>query len=396
MMCSLNIKEEQLELYSIFKEHYKGVSNDPQTLIMQRADGQKLKGPLFISWEITSACNLSCRHCRAAYNNSKTMHKQISLDKYREVIKQFGSMEIFALGITGGEPFLHPYFWEIIEECKQYNFDIIIYTNGTCINEEVAIRLSTLLDVDDIVHVSLDGGTKAANDRQRGEGSFIKTYRALEILKSVNISVRLNVVPTNLNIDSFPELCDLALKFEVKEFGASPLMLTGRASDKALMPDQNKLFYMERLVSQKLHNSKTKYIGGISGTVHSYLDLSEWICDEINKLSREGRNKKICDAGNRKIFIDAVGDVYPCSLFAEHKEFSVGNIFSDEIVKAWNSKKLEQFRKGFEIISDECKKCKLAKLCNGGCMALAFHAFGEMGAIDPRCSKANKQKGTSD
>ena len=69
---NMNKSKQQAEnLYKIFKEHYQEAIRDPQTMIMQKANGTILKSPLFISWEITSNCNLSCIHCRAAYNNSR-------------------------------------------------------------------------------------------------------------------------------------------------------------------------------------------------------------------------------------------------------------------------------------------------------------------------------------
>ena len=381
----------EVELYKIFEEHYKSVKDDPQTQIMQKVEGKSLKGPLFISWEITSKCNLQCEHCRAANNNSRSSSNNFDSSDYKRVIEKLGESEIFTLGITGGEPFLHPYFWEILEECKKYNFELIVYTNGTFIDSNVAKRMAGILDTNDILHISLDGGTEVANDRQRGKGSFKKTYKALEHLKDANLSVRLNVVPTKLNVDSIPELCDIAVKFSVKEFGASPLMLAGRASGNHLMPDQEKLFEMEQLVYNRLKFTNTKYIGGISGTVHSYLSLPEWFDDNIYKIKHIGKERKLCDAGNRKLFIDAIGDVYPCNLFAEHKEFIIGNIFYQDIKEIWNSSKLELFRNGYRVENVKCKECKLFELCNGGCMALAYHAYGKLGEIDPRCPMSREK-----
>ena len=203
----MNKSKQQAEnLYKIFKEHYQEAIRDPQTMIMQKANGTILKSPLFISWEITSNCNLSCIHCRAAYNNSRYAQTDRKMDEYLSLLKKFSDNEVFTVGITGGEPFLHSFFWNIIEESRKYNYNIIIYSNGTLIGEKEAMRLSKLLNPDDIIHISLDGGNKNANDKQRGTGCFEKTVNALKILQSYSIPVRLNIVPTIFNIGSIPVL----------------------------------------------------------------------------------------------------------------------------------------------------------------------------------------------
>ena len=52
---NMNKSKQQAEnLYKIFKEHYQEAIRDPQTMIMQKANGTILKSPLFISWEIVT------------------------------------------------------------------------------------------------------------------------------------------------------------------------------------------------------------------------------------------------------------------------------------------------------------------------------------------------------
>lgn len=373
------------EIYSIFLDHYEICKKDPETIIMTRAASVPLKAPLFISWEITSACNLSCRHCRAAFNHSRSINEYPSLEEYRCVIHNFGLNEIHRIGITGGEPFLHPYLFDILSACKQENIEVILYTNATLIGDKEADLLCNILTEDDVVHVSLDGGTAEANDAQRGIGAFSKTIKGLERLSKRHINIRLNVVPTIFNEGSLLELCDIAIKFGVKEFGASPLMTSGRAALANIAPDYQKLFHTEIEVVNKLKGTEVTYIGGISGTVHNYLNVPELFESGIFSLRREASHQKICDAGNRKMFIDAGGDAYPCSLFASIPDFSKGNIFHSSLEEIWAQGSWSVFREGVPITSSQCKECPLFSLCNGGCMALAYQATGELGDMDPRC-----------
>lgn len=373
------------EVYSVFLEHYESCKSDPETMIMRCANATPLKSPLFISWEITSECNLSCRHCRAAFNHSRDLNQYPPLEEYKRVVRNFGENEVHRIGITGGEPFLHPYLFDILFACKQAGMDIILYTNATLINEEYADMLCAILTEDDIIHISLDGGNEAANDMQRGKGVFKKVLTSLELLKTKNINIRLNVVPTVYNQHTLLELCDLAIQFGVKEFGASPLMSSGRAAFVDIAPDYKKMFEIELDVVNRLKGTDTTYVGGISGTVHNYLSLPELFDSHIFSLQRESSTRKKCDAGNRKVFIDALGDVYPCSLFASFPSFVKGNIFETKLETIWTSETWDVFRKGIPITASICKKCPLFSLCNGGCMALGYQWNGDLGAMDPRC-----------
>jgi len=71
---------------------------------------------------ITLKCNFECDYCTVSLKNSF-----ISLEELHEI--NFKDYEV--INILGGEPFLHPEFEKIINYIKQYNQNIIIYTNGT-------------------------------------------------------------------------------------------------------------------------------------------------------------------------------------------------------------------------------------------------------------------------
>jgi radical SAM protein with 4Fe4S-binding SPASM domain len=382
-------KEIAKKIFDIFLEHYDMCKNDPQTLIMNRANSTLLKSPLFISWEITSACNLSCKHCRASENISCSSTLHPSFNAYKRIIIEFAKNEVFMVGVTGGEPLLHPYIFDILNELKKNNLSIILYTNATLINDKNAKMLKEILSNDDIVHVSLDGGNLESNDLQRGKGTFDKVLFALDCLKEHEIKVRLNIVPTIFNVDSIEDLCEIAIEKNVSEFGASPLMTIGRAKTGELAPNIRKLFDVEIRVAERLKNSGVNYIGGISGNISNFLEIPELFDFGIYKLEREISSVKICDAGNRKIFIDALGDVYPCSLFAGYLEFICGNLFNDNLQHIWNSNKFNIFREGIAVCST-CKNCRLFSVCNGGCMALSFSHFGKLNYPDPRCKKSKE------
>lgn len=100
---------------------------------------------------------------------------------------------------------------------------------------------------------------------------------------------------------------------------------------------------------------------------------------------RERPQRRLCDAGTRKLFIDALGNCYPCSLFALDTRFCLGNINESNLSEIWHNRKLSLFKNGVARDEKICSGCELWDICDGGCMALSFNHYGSLKVPDPRC-----------
>lgn len=380
----------KIEVFNNFLEQQlKDCENSIDTVILKSVDSYDLlKAPLHVSWEITSECNFRCIHCRAYEEDDVQVKKGLfTFDEYRRVIDILKKYEIYSLGITGGEPFLHPNIKEIIKECKIAGFKLTIYTNGSLITNDIAEWLKNVLDNDDIVHVSFDGGTEYENDLQRGKGAFNKTLKGIEILGKKYIPFRLTIVPTINNIKNIENIIYIAYKYGAKEVSAVPLMEVGRARNKNLSVDPDFLFEKEVKVIELAKKMHIKYSGGIFGPVCKYRHINGIVQGKAvkNKISNDTR---ICDAGTRQIYIDSVGDVFPCHLFSKDKAFLMGNIYKNDFSTIWNNPQIIKFKIGIDMSSTKCRNCAEWSICNGGCMGLAWNYYKNLNKPDPRCTES--------
>ncbi|HYX70877.1 MAG TPA: radical SAM protein, partial [Terriglobales bacterium] len=75
---------------------------------------QRFTAPLFVVWNLTQACNLSCRHC---YQNAA--HQPTSDELTREqklgAIDQMGEEFVPFLALAGGEPMVSKDLWAVLE-----------------------------------------------------------------------------------------------------------------------------------------------------------------------------------------------------------------------------------------------------------------------------------------
>ena len=82
--------------------------------------------------------------------------KQISdPETLKAIIEKFSMFDIPQFVISGGEPFLHPDFYNIIDFISQSPFAFILTTNGTIINNKALELISHAPNIS--IQVSLDG-----------------------------------------------------------------------------------------------------------------------------------------------------------------------------------------------------------------------------------------------
>ena len=124
--------------------------------------------PLNIYWEMTQACALACRHCRATAMpdpNPQELTFEESVAFLRQ-IPDFGS-PMPQLILTGGDPLARPDLFLLIEEAGRLGIGVSITPAATpALTHEVLTRLKT--------HgvgglgLSLDGSTASRHDSIRG------------------------------------------------------------------------------------------------------------------------------------------------------------------------------------------------------------------------------------
>ena len=78
--------------------------------------------------EITDACNLKCIHC---YNDSgKKRRNELTLEEIYKLIDEAKRIGVLRVNVSGGEPLVHPHFFEIAEYIRDCSLGLELFTNG--------------------------------------------------------------------------------------------------------------------------------------------------------------------------------------------------------------------------------------------------------------------------
>jgi radical SAM/Cys-rich protein len=130
-------------------------------------------------------CNQTCRHCHvdAGPDRKEIMSRQ-TMQLCLQVLK---NTEIKTVDLTGGAPELNPDFRWFVEELKKLGKHVIVRCNLTIILANKRFNdLPEFFKKHQIEVVSsLPSFTQDRTDRQRGDGVFEDSIKALQMLNSV-------------------------------------------------------------------------------------------------------------------------------------------------------------------------------------------------------------------
>ena len=206
--------------------------------------------------EIVRSCNLSCPTCYADSPLAKSVDA-VPLAELKEriqgVIDRKGKIEI--LQLSGGEPTLHPEFFELLEWAREHpGIDyLLLNTNGVRLANDVefAPRLGRIFAGGGLqIYLQFDGVQEAGQRWLRGADLRTLREHALARCAQANLPVTLAMTVTSENL---PHLWD-AIAFglghaHVHGITFQPMFGSGRmpAESRAPGPNSRFTFHVSRL-----------------------------------------------------------------------------------------------------------------------------------------------------
>lgn len=182
--------------------------------------------------EITDRCNLSCPTCYAMSSPHYGRHRTLEeLEQMLDIIvANEGSPDVVQL--SGGEPTLHPQFFEILDIAKKKPIrHLMVNTNGIRIanDDGFAERLATYMP-DFELYLQFDSFKPEALELLRGKDLSDIRKKALEKLNALNLSTTLVVtLEMGVNDDEIGKIIEYALQQKcVRGVTFQPVQVAGR------------------------------------------------------------------------------------------------------------------------------------------------------------------------
>lgn len=196
--------------------------------------------------EITDRCNLACPTCYAMSSTHYGRHRTVAeVEKMLDIIVA-SEGEPDVVQISGGEPTIHPDFFEILDIAKRKPIKhLMLNTNGVRIAQDAgfAERLATYMP-DFELYLQFDSFRPEVLKAMRGKDLTDIRIKAIEKLNELNLSTTLVVtVQKGLNDDEMGAIIDYALQQRcVRGVTFQPVQIAGRFEHN---PDKNRMTLTE-------------------------------------------------------------------------------------------------------------------------------------------------------
>ena len=164
--------------------------------------------PRQVSIALTNLCNLKCTHCYAPKTNSFLNKESVKL--WMKELDKSGS---FGIGFGGGEPTLHPDFYELCQfGHNETSLAMTFTTHGHTLNDSLVSLIEKFID---FTRVSMDGVGKTY-ESIRG-CSFDKFLEKLSLLKG-RVNFGINYVVNSQTIKDLDQAIQIAESYGASEF----------------------------------------------------------------------------------------------------------------------------------------------------------------------------------
>jgi radical SAM protein len=366
------------------------------TTVPPRARLDFSRRPMLVFWEVTRACLLACKHCRASATEGALPGELTTAEGFDLIDQVAGFGRPFPiLVLTGGDCLLRPDLFDLVEHATDLGVPVALSPSVTpSLTPEMIDRM--VASGVKAVSISLDGSGPATHDGVRGiPGHFEDTIKAITALSEAGLTVQVNTTVMRANVDELADVADLISRAGAHIWEVFFLVQVGRGvATDAVSPDEHEdichfLYdasqhgfivrtveapFFRRVVSRRRAGDPapaTELYQRLSGR------LTELMGPEVGRPRAQTASTR---DGKGILFVAHDGEVNPAGFLPE----PLGNVRAEPIAKIYRNDLLLRRIRAADF-TGRCGRCEYADLC-GGSRARAYAASGDPLGEDPACA----------
>jgi radical SAM protein with 4Fe4S-binding SPASM domain len=303
----------------------------------------------WLFFEITNRCNLNCKHCGSNCTNKGIALRVEDVKATLETIDTDKPM----ICLTGGEPVLHPQFYEIAKCVHDMGFYWGMTTNATLIDDEAAQKLKSVGM--STVTVSLDGMEEMHDSLRRKNGAWRSAVNGLRALQKAGFAPQVTTVVHKENIEELETLYGFLSDMGITSWRPINVEPIGRACEHGnilLSPEQ--IRYLFDFIHEKRFDQNCK--------MEVTFGCSHYLGINYERMIRD--HYFLCGAGTLIASVRCNGDICGCLDVINNPELVQGNIKTDNFMEVWNTR-FGVFRRDRTSDSNKCRNCSERTICCG-------------------------------
>lgn len=343
-----------------------------------------------VVWNITRRCNLKCIHCYSD-SDAREYPGELTWEQSCGVLDDLAQFGVPGVLLSGGEPLIHPRFFDLATYARGRGLRLTLSTNGTLIDREAAQRLKDTGFA--YVGISLDG-IGATHDHFRGrQGAFDKTVQAFRHCKAVGQKVGLRLTLSSYNLADLDRILDFIEAEDIDRVCFYHLVYSGRGGNIVDVTHEQTRAAVDKIIDRTAawaasgRPREVLTVDQPADGAYLYLRLREENparAEEVLDLLRwngGGAHGSGTGIGN----IDTQGNVHPDQFW---QSLTLGNVKQRPFSEIWrdtSNETLAALRNRAGRLEGKCAGCRFLDVCGGGFRVRAVQVHGNLWAPDPAC-----------
>lgn len=335
--------------------------------------------PFVLIWEVTQACELACKHCRAEAEPQRHPDELTTAEGKRllDEAAAFGEDQLVVL--SGGDPLARGDVPELVEYGTDQGLRMTMTPSGT--NSLTPDRIEELADAGlRRMAVSIDGASAASHDEFRQEsGSFEQTIEATRHAKRAGLPLQINTTVCGETIEELPAIRDLVADLGAVLWSVFFLVPVGRGSVLDPISPERAERVMEWLCS--VQADAPFGIKTTEAPHYRRVALQQQTDSEASPASDGIGRRTGITAGDGFAFVSHTGELFPSGFLPE----SAGDVREESLVDLYRHADLFEGLRDPDALQGKCGACPYRNVC-GGSRSRAYAHTGDPLESDPLCS----------
>lgn len=247
--------------------------------------------PLAATWELTTRCNLRCRHCYLP--PASPTDTRLPLPDALRLLDTLAENEVLFLLLTGGELTLHPQWLDIYRHARHCGFLVTLMTNATRIDPALIRELRDLPPRR--IETTIYGFTPATYDAVTGvPGAYTLFQKGVAQIRAAGLPLEIKMLVLQSNVHEFEPI-------------------------RRWTADEGIPFRYDAIINPRLDGD-----WGPTSTRIPALTLKTWLknyspdspaCVKPQSPSSPPTRLFTCGAGTQTLHVDPAGQAHPCMMW---------------------------------------------------------------------------------
>lgn len=338
------------------------------------------RAPFLVFWELTQACDLACKHCRACAVPDRDP-RELTFDEGKHLLDAIKAMGCPLAVLTGGDPAKRPDLVELVRYGASIGLRMALTPSATPLVTRTLLEKLRDAGLARLA-VSLDGARSPSHDVFRGvDGSFDRTFEILRDARALGLTTQVNTSITQMNRHELDRIASELVALGIELWSVFFVVPTGRATALDLLDPldiEEVLVDLARLSETVPFDIKTTAAPHFRRVLlqkkHKRSDV-RGIGDGIGRAAR-GVND-----GQGVLFVSHQGDVFPSGFLP----VNCGNVRESSLSEIYRDHPTFRSLRDPDALGGKCGVCEFRRVC-GGSRARAYATTGDVLAAEPACA----------